>query len=207
VKKALLIVDVQWDFLPGGALGISEAHSVARDISHQAREGHYEAIVASQDWHPKKHCSFASSRGETPAFLDKSWPDHCVANTQGAELDRDIVETLAWAHASGLLTAKVQKGQFTDHEAYSPFDEKAYLWDEDGKLFKRGTLAEWLTRNNVTDVEVCGLATDYCVNAAVLDSQTAGFNTALLLDLTLPVDVHSGMRCVADMTRAGVMIV
>jgi nicotinamidase/pyrazinamidase len=173
VKKALLIVDVQWDFLPGGALGISEAHSVARDISHQAREGHYEAIVASQDWHPKKHCSFASSRGETPAFLDKSWPDHCIANTQGAELDRDIVETLAWAHASGLLTAKVQKGQFTDHEAYSPFDEKAYL----------------------------------CVNAAVLDSQTAGFNTALLLDLTLPVDVHSGMRCVADMTRAGVMIV
>lgn len=206
MKKALLIVDVQNDFLPGGELGISQAHTVARQISHQAREGHYEVIVATQDWHPKRHCSFASSRGETPSYIDKSWPDHCIAHTPGAELDVDIAGTLGWAGNTGLATALVQKGQFTDHEAYSPFDEKAYVWDEEGKLFKRGTLADWLKRQSVTQIDVAGLATDYCVKAAALDSNATGTLTHLLLGLTFPVDIHGGMYAVAEMALAGVNI-
>jgi nicotinamidase/pyrazinamidase len=171
----LIIVDVQIDFCPGGALPIDDGDVVVAVLNRWIRaagEAHVP-IVASRDWHPAHHLSFTESGGQ--------WPVHCVQETDGARI-----------HPGLMLppdTIIVTKGDRLDRDQYSAFDETG-LADE---LRKRGVRRVW----------VGGLAQDVCVRATVLDARRLGFETIVLADGTRPVTREGGERADEDMRRAG----
>jgi nicotinamidase/pyrazinamidase len=170
---ALLIVDVQRDFLPGGALGVPDGDAVLGPLERLA--GEVDLVVASRDWHPADHCSFAERGGD--------WPVHCVRDTPGAELD---------ARVAALRPALVvDKGDRADREAYSAFDGTGLA----GALRERG----------VERLLVGGLATDYCVRASALDALRAGFEVVVVEDAVRAVDVQAGdgERALAEVRDAG----
>jgi len=172
-RTALLIVDVQRDFLPGGALGVPDGDAVLAPLARLAREA--DLVVASRDWHPGDHCSFAERGGD--------WPAHCVQGTPGAELDARVT-----ALRPDLL---VSKGDRADREAYSAFDGTG--------------LAEELRERGVERLLVGGLATDYCVRASALDALRAGFDVVVVEDAVRAVDVQpgDGERALAEVREAG----
>jgi putative nicotinate phosphoribosyltransferase len=175
-RDALLVVDVQRDFLPGGALGVPEGDRVLAPIGrllHAARAAG-AAVVASRDWHPQGHVSFAAQGGP--------WPDHCVADTAGAELHPDLDLT-------GVRV--LDKGTDVAVDAYSAFDRTGLLDD----LRERG----------VQRVVVCGLATDYCVRATALDALEGGLDVTVATDAVAAVDVQpgDGERTLAELREAG----
>jgi nicotinamidase/pyrazinamidase len=174
---ALLVVDVQRDFLPGGALAVPDGDVVVpvmnRYVEVAAQSG--IPVFASRDWHPRNHCSFRSQGG--------LWPPHCVADSEGAEfapglnLPHDVV-----------IVSKAQK---QDADAYSAFRGT----DLDARLRSRGILRLW----------VGGLATDYCVLETVLDARKAGYEVLFLEDASRAVEIEpgDGARAVARMREAG----
>lgn len=176
---ALLIVDLQRDFLPGGALAVREGDAVVpvmnRYIDMAVESG--IPVFASRDWHPRNHCSFVTRGG--------IWPPHCVADSEGAEL------------APGLKLPSnatiVSKATREDADAYSAFDGT----DLDKMLRLRGVRRLWIG----------GLATDYCVLATVLDARKAGYDVLFLEDASQPVEQQPGdeARAVARMRDAGVV--
>ncbi|WIX82318.1 isochorismatase family protein [Amycolatopsis carbonis] len=175
---ALIVVDVQNDFCEGGSLGLPGGAAAAEAISRQAAEGGYDHVVATRDHHidPGDHFS------DTPNF-STSWPRHCVAGTAGASFhpSLDVVP----------ITAVFSKGEYT--AAYSGFEGKS----GDGR-----SLAEWLRANDVTDVEVVGIATDFCVRATALDAAQAGFGVKVLLDLTVGGSQPTVDATLADFDKA-----
>lgn len=179
-KNALIIVDVQNDFIPGGALGVPEGDKVVEPILGLAHSGYYDFVFASRDWHPKNHMSFIDNGGQ--------WPVHCVAGTNGAEFHPAIQK---------LKTAVVTKGGNPDKEAYSAFD--GFVHEEYSPL-----LADYLTNNEVVRVDVCGLALDYCVAATALSAVQNRFETHVWLDATRPVDYITGCEAIAEMDKADV---
>lgn len=157
-SDALLIIDVQNDFLPGGALAVPEGDAILPVIRELLRLP-FGLIVTSQDWHPAQHVSFKTA---TPAG---EWPPHCIAQTQGAALAAEL--TLP------ANTLAVFKGTQTDQDSYSAF----------GGADAQGTsLALLLQHHGIARVFVCGLALDYCVQASALDARTAGFQTVVITD-------------------------
>lgn len=158
----LLIVDMQNDFLPGGALAVPGADELIPLINEL--QAHFELVVASQDWHPRGHVSFASTHGKQPmetleieGRFYTLWPDHCIQNTSGAAFPVQL-ERGRWAHI-------VRKGMEAQVESYSAF------FDE------RGTstgLQPFLAERGVTSLTVVGVATDYCVKQTVLDACRIG---------------------------------
>jgi len=175
---ALLIVDVQADFLPGGALAVPAGDEVVpilrRAAAEFARAG--LPVVASRDWHPPDHCSFHDRGGP--------WPPHCVAGTKGAELD------------SGLDLAEdalvVDKATTAKKDAYSAFD---------------GTgLSDWLSARGVRHVWVGGLATEYCVLNTARDAIANGFRVTLLKDAIRAIDHADGDRAIAELNSLGATI-
>lgn len=185
MSRALIIVDVQRDFLPSGALGVDAGQEIIRPIMKISSE--YDYVYASRDWHPSNHMSFAENGGV--------WPRHCVANTSGAEIDSDLAGTYDWV---------VTKGFNPEREAYSAFD--GYVDFKSGGKGKSPTLTEHLRYNDVDEIDVCGLALDYCVKATAIDSVKASFKTRVLLDLTRPVDYITGMEAIEDMYLYGVIM-
>ena len=183
--KALLIVDVQNDFCEGGSLAVQGGCAVAQAISdYVATTGpHYDYVVATKDFHvnPGNHFS------DNPDFLE-SWPPHCVAGTPGAEFHPE------------LDTARVQavfnKGGYS--AAYSGFEGA----DENGT-----PLLDWLRERKVDEVDIVGIATDYCVLETASDAARAGFKTTVLLDLTAGVARETTQRAVDDMRGLGVELV
>jgi nicotinamidase/pyrazinamidase len=182
--RALLIVDVQNDFCEGGSLEVVGGQSVASAISdYLAGPLGYRHIVATKDFHidPGDHFS------DHPDFA-ASWPRHCVVGTSGAdfhpEFDHSAVE------------AVFTKGRF--EAAYSGFEGT----DESGT-----SLADWLRQRGVDEVDVVGIATDYCVLATAVDAVAAGFTTRVLIDLTAGVAQETSTKAVADMRAAGVDVV
>jgi nicotinamidase/pyrazinamidase len=178
---ALLIVDLQRDFLPGGALGVREGDAVVPVMNHyidMAVQGGVP-VFASRDWHPRNHCSFVSRGG--------IWPPHCVAESQGAEF------------APGLkLPAEatiVSKATREDADAYSAFGGT----DLDETLRSRGVRRLWIG----------GLATDYCVLATVLDARKAGYDVLFLEDASRAVEAKPGdqERAIGQMREAGAVAV
>jgi nicotinamidase/pyrazinamidase len=161
---ALLIIDLQVDFLPGGALGVASGHEVVAPINHLIalfRERGLP-IVASRDWHPAGHCSFAAQGGP--------WPPHCVAGTAGAEFTAEL------ALPDDAIV--ISKADTPAADAYSAF---------------AGTiLAAELRARGVGRVTVCGLATDYCVLNTVSDALEEGFDTLIVPEAMRAVDVHPG---------------
>lgn len=163
-EDALIVVDVQNDFAPGGALPVNDARLIVPPINDLAP--FFETLVCSRDWHPSDHCSFDID----PGFVDGSWPSHCVQDTPGAEFLGDL-----HVPVDAII---VSKGTDPDKEAYSGFDDS--------------DLADVLRDRGIRRVFVCGLATDYCVKATALDAKKLGFDVVVLLDACRGIDVPHG---------------
>ncbi|HXY97394.1 MAG TPA: nicotinamidase [Steroidobacteraceae bacterium] len=177
---ALIVVDVQNDFLPGGALAVPRGEEVIaplNDYLGQFEQRHLPVFV-TRDWHPPRHCSFRDQGGP--------WPSHCVAGTRGADFAPGL-RVPAGAHV-------VSKATGPEADAYSGF---------------QGTdLAAQLRRLGIRRVMVGGLATDYCVRATVLDALAAGFGVVVLADAVRAVELRpgDGSRALADMRAQGAQI-
>ena len=201
-KSALLLIDIQPDFLPGGALAVGDGDAVLEPIRHLMERDLFGLYAATQDWHPAGHVSFASShRGREPLDViqlhghDQTlWPDHCVQGTPGAELHLDI----PWERVSAII----RKGADARTDSYSGFRNN---WDPQGERPVTG-LAGYLRERGIEDVALCGLARDFCVKWSAEDAAAEGFRTAVLWDLTRPVDPGSDEGVREDLQRAGVEI-
>ena len=181
--SCLVIVDVQNDFCPGGALSVPGGDEVIPKINSWVKR-FQEAklpVVYTQDWHPKNHCSFRENGG--------IWPPHCVQGTRGAELHPDLI-------MDGTI---FRKGFLPDKEAYSGFD--GTLEGKPGNP----ALGQWLRENGVKRLYVGGLATDYCVKATVLDGLKQGFQVILIRQGVRAVNVNlgDGDRAIEEMVRSG----
>ena len=184
VRRALLVVDVQPTFCEGGALGVDGGNRVARDVAAyaSAHRTDYDLVVTTQDWHidPGEHFSPA------PDFVD-TWPPHGIAGTPEAELHPALAELAA--------EVSVKKGQYA--AAYSGFEGR----DDDGH-----ELAAILHAEQITSVDVVGIAESHCVKATALDALALGFATRVLTNLTVPVTPEQGAQARAELTRAGVVL-
>jgi nicotinamidase/pyrazinamidase len=178
-NSALILVDLQNDFCPGGALAVKDGDAVV-PVANELQK-HFELIVATKDWHPPGHASFVSL-----------WPPHCVQETAGAEF------------VAGLDTSRIArvflKGTDMEIDSYSGFFDNEH---------RRATgLGDYLKERGVTDVTIAGLATDYCVKFTALDARMLGFETSVVVDACRGVEVNEGdtARAIEEMSAAGVHI-
>jgi nicotinamidase/pyrazinamidase len=199
--KALIIVDVQNDFLPGGALAVAEGDLVVPVINQLTHE--FDLVFTTQDWHPENHCSFAASHPSKKIgdriLVDGQeqilWPVHCVQNTYGAELAAGLNPKVI----SGGV--HISKGTDERVDSYSGFFENQR---------KRATgLDELLRQHGTDDLTVVGLATDYCVKATVLDALELGFRVTVLTEACRAVNLSpdDGANALAAMRTAGARVV
>jgi nicotinamidase/pyrazinamidase len=196
--KALVIVDVQNDFIPGGALAVSDGDKVVPIINRLQR--HFDFIVATQDWHPAEHGSFATNHpGKQPGELidlhglqQVLWPVHCVQGSKGAEFHPDLVRE-TW---KGIF----RKGTDRSVDSYSGFFDNGRRGDTG--------MGEFVKKAGVDTVYVCGLATDYCVKYTVLDAISLGFDTHLVKDACRAVNLDSAdeVKAIEQMRAAGATI-
>jgi len=178
VGRALVIVDFQRDFTPGGALAVSEGDEIAGRLNELAHSGWFDLVVATRDWHPPDHGSFSEQGGP--------WPVHCVRDTPGAQLHPALD-----AHSVDVI---VDKGQDATTEGYSGFEGT--------------DLEELLRSHGIRDVTVVGLATDYCVKNTALDALRAGFGVHVESDAVRGVDVTAGDsdRALEELRAAGATV-
>lgn len=183
VMKALVIVDVQPDFCPGGALATERGDEVARAIGtwqeKALSKGTYAAVVATQDWHIDPAGHFSS----TPDFID-TWPVHCVAGTDGAALHPEL----------GPVDARFKKGAYT--AAYSGFE---------GDCEGIG-LTQWLRERDITELDIVGIATDHCVKATAADALREGFAVNVLASMCSPVDEARGEAALDELEAASATV-
>jgi nicotinamidase/pyrazinamidase len=187
MNRAIIVVDVQNDFCPGGSLAVTNGDDVAQEISEwvAAFAGDYSLIVASQDWHPEGEFDHFS---DDPNY-DTTWPPHCVQNTEGADFHPDLKLPTA-------RTRYVRKGQTS--AAYSAFEGKDNL--------SHDTLDQLLKHYEIEAVDVVGLATDYCVKATALDAVARGYATSVLLPLTAGVSQRSTELALGALEASGVAL-
>jgi nicotinamidase/pyrazinamidase len=196
--SALLLVDVQNDFIPGGALAVREGDRVVPLIN--AVQQKFRHVIATQDFHPADHGSFAANHpGKSPGqFIELAgltqilWPVHCVQGTAGADFHPEL-DRSQWS-------AVFQKGKNPEVDSYSGFFDNARRGDTG--------LGDYLKRNGISRIFVCGLALDYCVKFTALDAKSLGFETLLLADATRAVNLspEDGDRAVTEMKEAGITI-
>ncbi len=158
MRRALLIVDVQNDFCPGGALAVEDGDKVVPPINGIMDK--FDLVISSQDWHPEKTVHF------------EKWPEHCVAGTKGAEFHPDL--------DIDKIDLKLLKGTDNKDDGYSAFEAT------------NRSLTGFLRENNIEQLYVCGLATDYCVKASAIDAITQGFQTFVVTDAIAAVNVEPG---------------
>ena len=189
MTSALFIIDVQNDFTEGGALGVDGGDAVARRIAGllSAHPDRYDYVFASRDWHDGHNDNGGHFAADQPDFVD-SWPVHCVAGTPGAEYHPDLDPSLFDVH--------VRKGQ--GKPAYSIFE---------GVTDGGETVPEALDRLGVTEVDVAGIATDYCVLASALDALESGRTVRVLTDLVAGVAEESSAAALERLDAAGAKIV
>lgn len=198
-NEALLIVDVQNDFIPGGALAVSEGDLIV-PIINQLQEK-YQHVIATQDFHPSDHGSFAIQHpGKNPGEMIELaglpqvlWPVHCVQGSQGADFHPEL-ETKSWEMI-------FQKGKNPEVDSYSGFFDNARRGDTG--------LAAYLQENQIDTVFVCGLALDYCVKFTALDAKSLGFETYLIEDATRAVNLSptDGELAIQEMKEKGIHII
>jgi nicotinamidase/pyrazinamidase len=179
-RDALIVVDLQPDFMPGGPLAVAEGDRIAAPIGRLAR--YFSTVVATQDWHPPAHVSFAERGGP--------WPPHCLAGSAGAEVHPGLPDEL--------VTSKVRKGTGKDVDSYSGFRDDAGA---------ATGLAGYLRERGIERLFVCGLARDYCVRATAVDGARAGFAVLVVDDLTRAVDPASRAEVDREFAEAGVELV
>lgn len=195
--KTLIVVDVQNDFCPGGALAVRDGDAILPIVNAMLPK--FDLVVATQDWHPADHRSFASQWNKAPGQMVELdglpqvlWPDHCVQNTWGA----DFHPALDVGH----FTQVFRKGEDVRVDSYSGFFDN-------GHRHATG-MGDWLQGKGATHVWICGLATDYCVKWTALDALELGFETSLVADASRGVDLQAGdvARAIDEMREAGVRI-
>jgi len=183
-RAALLLVDIQNDFMPNGALPVADGDAILTPVRKLLETRAFACVVATQDWHPAGHISFASSHSGRKPYETISlygheqvlWPDHCVAGSAGAAL-----------HAALPLNdvaAIIRKGTDARVDSYSGFRNN---WNENGERPATG-LAGYLRERDIARVFVCGLARDFCVRWTAEDAADLGFETAVIWNLTRSVD-------------------
>jgi nicotinamidase/pyrazinamidase len=200
--RALLIVDVQTDFLPGGALAVRGGDMILAPLAALMGSSHFDLLVASQDWHPPGHISFAGTHGrehfdaiDLYGHEQVLWPDHCVQGTAGADLAR----RLSWNR----VTAIVRKGDDLNVDSYSAFRNN---WNADGKRLPTG-LTGLLRDRGIKDLFICGLARDFCVRWSAEDGAAAGFRTRVIWDLTRPINACADRDVQGALEGQGVTII
>lgn len=195
---ALILVDIQNDFCPGGSLAVPEGDAIV-PLANKL-QAHFSLVVATQDWHPADHMSFATNHPEANVGDVKSvhgqdqilWPDHCVQETQGAELHPE------------LKTDNVQKilykGTDKTIDSYSAFFDNAHL--------RTTGLAEYLREQGIQEVYIMGLATEYCVKYSCMDAVRLGFRTHVIIDACRGIDLQPGdiQRAIEEMESEDVQV-
>ena len=197
--RALLLIDLQYDFCPGGALAVArgdETIPVANRLIPR-----FTTIVATQDWHPKEHGSFAVNHpgtkpydlGELAGLPQVMWPAHCVQGTRGAELHKKLDRNL--------ITEVFRKGTDPAIDSYSAFYDNGHR--------KSTGLGDWLKARDAHDLVILGLATDYCVKFTALDARQLGFNVTVVSDGCRGVNLDPGDsdKAFAEMRAAGATVV
>ena len=197
-KEALLIIDVQNDFCPGGTLAVPGGDRIIPYIDTVMPV--FETIIATQDWHPPNHGSFASTHpGKKPfetgivsGIEQTLWPDHCIAGTEGAELHPALR-----TEPVGLI---LRKGMNAHVDSYSAFTEN--------DRSTRTGLHGYLSALGINNVCLCGLATDFCVFYSAMDSVRLGFHTVVIIDACAGIDFPAGniTRCIDEMKSHGIVI-
>jgi nicotinamidase/pyrazinamidase len=197
VHDALLVVDVQHDFLPGGALAVADGDAVIAPATRLAPR--FVTVVATQDFHPRGHVSFASTHGRAPYEVlelehgqQELWPEHCVGGSRGAELHPEIPD-----HELSLI---LRKGTRPTVDSYSAFNENL---DHAGRRLTTG-LGAWLRARGIRRIFLCGLARDFCVKWSALDGVAEGFETWVVDDATRAVFPERNAEVDAELERAGV---
>ena len=201
-RAALLLVDIQNDFMPNGALPVADGDAILAPVRKLLKTRAFACVVATQDWHPAGHISFASSHSgrkpyETISLYGHAqvlWPDHCVAGSAGAAL-----------HAALPLNdvaAIIRKGTDARVDSYSGFRNN---WNENGERPATG-LAGYLRERDIARVFVCGLARDFCVRWTAEDAADLGFETAVIWNLTRSVDPGNDDTVRAALAKQGVRI-
>ena len=198
-RAALIVIDVQNDFCPGGKLEVKEGDIVVPVINSLAEV--FPKTVATMDWHPKNHVSFATNHSGMGVFdiIDIGgvkqvlWPEHCVQGMEGADFHPDLDD-----RSFDLI---LRKGTSPSLDSYSAFFEN-------DRATSTG-LEHYLKGLGVKELFICGLATDYCVFYSAIDSINTGFNTSLIIDATKGVDVPQGNveKAVSEMELAGVRMI
>lgn len=197
MKNSLIITDIQNDFCPGGALAVAEGDRIIPAVN--AISARFDRCVATQDWHPSGHVSFASTHGRKPFEVipwdgqeQVLWPDHCIPGTPGADFHRDL-DTRS-------VDLIIRKGADPRIDSYSTFLEN-------DKKTPTG-LHFYLQGMGIERVYLCGLATDYCVFFSALDAVTMGFQATVLLDACRGVDLPAGNveRALGKMRERGIRI-
>ncbi|MDR3477502.1 MAG: bifunctional nicotinamidase/pyrazinamidase [Gammaproteobacteria bacterium] len=197
-QSALILVDIQNDFCGGGSLAVPDGDAIV-PLANQLQP-HFQLVIATQDWHPQDHMSFASNHpghqvGEVMVLNDLNqvlWPNHCVQDSHGAELHPALDITR--------INKIVFKGVDRTIDSYSAFFDNAHL---------RSTgLADYLKEHGIQDVYIMGLATDYCVKFSCIDAATLGFNTHVIIDACRGIDLAVGdiQKSIQEMEEHGVTV-
>ncbi len=198
-KSALIIVDMQYDFMEGGSLEVKNANSLIPDINKLTKQK-WGLVVATKDWHPKEHISFASNNEGAKVFepivlkdgtTQVMWPDHCVQGTNGANLHKDI-DTTNIQHI-------ILKGQNINVDSYSAFFDNNHLEKTD--------LDALLKKHQIDTIYLVGLARDYCVRWTATDGADLGYNTYFIFDATKPVDATSDDKVLSELKEHKVKVV
>jgi nicotinamidase/pyrazinamidase len=197
--RALLLIDLQYDFCPGGALAVAhgdETIPVANRLMPK-----FSTIVATQDWHPADHGSFAINHpgakpydlGELAGLPQVMWPAHCVQGTRGAEL-HDALDR-------NLITEVFRKGTDPAIDSYSGFFDNGHR--------KSTGLGDWLKARDIQDLVILGLATDYCVKFTTLDARELGFTVRVVVDGCRGVNINpdDSAKAIDEMRAAGASII
>jgi nicotinamidase/pyrazinamidase len=199
--KALLLIDIQTGFCPGGNLPVPEGDQIVAVANHLIDSGRYDLVVAAQDWHPAGHGSFASSHPGKKAFEmgmlsgkpQVMWPDHCVQNTPDAALHPAL-------HTEAIDFIQ-QKGQNPAVDSYSAF--------RDNDQAALTGLAEYLRGKGITELDLCGLATDYCVKLSAIDAveMLPGVQVRFIEDASRGIDPTGVSAAIDEMQARGVAII
>lgn len=197
--RALIIVDIQNDFLPGGALAVREGDQIIPIVNKLIPK--FDVVIATQDWHPANHGSFASNHpGKKPGQVvdlhglqQVLWPDHCIQNSEGAKFSADL--------KTNKIHQVFRKGTDPKIDSYSGFYDN-------GKKKDTG-LNDYLKSKEINEVFIVGLATDYCVKFTAIDAVESGFNTTVISDATRAVNLQKddGANALKEMIHQGVHVI
>jgi len=195
--KALIIIDVQYDFLPGGALAVNHGDEIVHKINELQTQ--YDLVVATQDWHPRWHKSFYTSHPGKEPFeeiklngLDQVlWPEHCIQGTKGAEFVSGL--------STNAIEAIFRKGMDKEIDSYSGFFDN-------GRKKSTG-MGDYLKGRGVTEVAVCGVAADYCVYYTANDALDLGFKSSIIAGASKPIDLERYDRVKKDFISKGGTII